>query len=334
MPQVGIRDVAARAGVSVTTASYALNRPERVSSAAMAAVADAVAALGYIPNVAARQLRAGKSMAVGMAVVNLGNPFYAELALGAEHGAEEAGYSLVLGATQDSAARELRYLDLFARQRVDGVLLAPIASSLDHLDVFEQRGVPVVLVDQVDPRGRLLSVALDDVLGGRMAAEHLLANGCRRLLFLGGTLGIPQVRDRFDGCSAAVRASGAAFSSIETVGMGPGLGRELGERILAMPADERPDGIFAANDELALGVMQSLVRGGVSIPGDIALVGYDDIPFADAAVVPLTSVRQPTHRMGERAAELLIAAIRGDADVRSAGFDPELIVRASTGGVR
>ncbi|GAA2237825.1 LacI family transcriptional regulator [Herbiconiux moechotypicola] len=338
MAEVGIRDVAARAGVSVSTVSNVLNRPELVSRQAASRVAEAIEALGYVPNVAARQLRAGRSNAIGMAVLNITNPFFSDVVLGAEQVAEEAGYSVIVGNSYDSVEREARYLELFERQRLDGVLIAPVEQSLETLERFRRRDVPVVLVDRVDPRGVLPSISLDDRLGGRMAATHLLEGGCRHIVFIGGPHTMPQMHDRLEGCRGAVEAAGARFTFIETATLNPHLGREIGDRIAALPLAERPDGIFAGNDHVALGVLQSLIGHGISVPGEVSVVGYDDIDFSAAAVVPLTSVRQPSREMGGNAARLLLTQLgAGEAVGGTAGestlrtrFEPVLVPRHST----
>lgn len=331
MAEVGIRDVAALAGVSITTVSNALNRPELVSRAASERVESAIRALGYVPNVAARQLRAGRSTVIGMAVINITNPFFSEVVLGAEEAAEAAGYSVFVGNSYDSQAREARYLDLFDRQRLDGVLLAPVGDDLGALERFAKRDVPVVLVDRVDPTGVHPSVSLDDVLGARLAAEHLLHGGCRNLTFVGGPFHVAQMRDRLAGCRLAVEASGARLTVTETNTLSVRLGRELGTRIAELPLAERPDGIVAGNDEVALGILHSLMHHGIDVPGEISIVGYDDIDFAATSIVPLTSVRQPSHQIGKAAAELLLGALAGDREhVRSVRFEPTLMPRQSS----
>lgn len=331
MADISIRDVAAHAGVSVATVSNALNRPEMVSESSARRVQEAIASLNYVPNVAARQLRAGRSDAIGMAVINITNPFFSEAVLGAEETMQRASYSVIVGNSYDSLSRESRYLELFDRQRLDGVLLAPVSDDLAALDRFDKRRVPVVLVDRVDPNGKYLSVSLDDVLGGRLAAEHLLAGGARRLTLVGGPFEVAQMRDRLKGFREAVLAAGARFDLIETRTLGVRLGREIGDRIAQLDGAQRPDAVFGANDEVALGIMQSLVQRGVSVPDDIAIVGYDDIDFAAAAIVPLTSISQPSNDMGGEAARLLIAAIADPAaDLDSIRFEPTLVQRQST----
>lgn len=331
MDEVGIRDVAARAGVSVSTVSNALNRPELVSRKAASKVATAIAELDYVPNVAARQLRAGRSNAIGMAVFNITNPFFSDVVLGAEEVAEQAGYSVIVGNSYDSVDRESRYLKLFEQQRLDGVLIAPIGESLKMLDRFSRRGVPVVLIDRVDESGVLPSISLDDVLGGQMAAKLLIEGGARHLAFIGGPLSVPQMRERLQGCRDIVEAAGARFTFIETTTLNPQLGRDIGDRIAAMPAGDRPDGIFAGNDHVALGVLQSLISHGISVPGEVAIVGYDDIDFASAAIIPLTTVRQPSQEMGGNAARLLLGQLTDHTDpTLLTRFTPVLVPRQTT----
>ncbi len=330
MADIGIREVAALAGVSVSTVSNAINRPETVSRAAAAKVAKAIEHLSYVPNTAARQLRAGRSDALGMTVINITNPFFSEMVLGAEDAAERAGYSIIVGNSYDSEDREGRYLDLFDRQRLDGVLIAPVSGEPPALDRFTRRDVPVVYLDRVDSTGEFLSVSLNDVLGGRLAAEHLLAGGSRHLAFIGGPFRRTQMRERFEGFEAAVLAAGARLTVIETQTLNPSLGRELGDQLLRMPDAERPQAVFAGNDHLAVGILQTMLAHGVRVPQEISIIGYDDIEFAATAAVPLSSVRQPAYDMGARAAELLIAQLNEPGPVMTARFEPRLVVRSST----
>lgn len=332
MGNVGIREVAALAGVSVSTVSNVLNRPDRVSAAAAARVREAIETLGYVPNLPARQLRAGRSATIGMAVFNTAIPFFNQLIFGAETVAEQAGLAVMVGNSYESVARQERHLSIFEQYRFDGVLVTPVTADLSQLRRLRHRGIPAVLVDARDDAGEFDSVWLDDVTGGRLATRHLLDVGCLRICFVGGPMSIRQNADRLAGCRAAVAAqAAAALTVIEGEGVGMRFGREVGERIAAMPAGERPDGVFAASDLEAVGVMQSLLRAGIRIPDEVAIIGYDDSDFADNAAVPLTSIRQPGHAMGENAVNLLIARLADpDALVRQDRFDAELIVRDTT----
>lgn len=327
---ISLKDVALRAGVSSGTVSNVLNRPERVRPETVERVNSAIHELGYVPNAAARQLRAGQSRSLALIVLDVGNPFFTDLARGAERAAADAGLSILLANSDESAEREDRYLDLFETQRVAGVLISPVSEDLPRLHRLRSRDIPVVLVDRVAKGGNFPSVSVDDVAGGRIATEHLLDIGRSRIAFVGGPLRIRQVADRYRGACDAVAAAGhGSIEYIETGALTLDAGRDAGAGLAAAVKQRRFDAIFAANDLIALGVQQSLLGAAapVTIPGDVALVGYDDISFAAAAVVPVTSVRQPRELIGSTAVELLVANSEGDSQVI---FQPELVVREST----
>ncbi len=180
------------------------------------------------------------------------------------------------------------------------------------------------------------SVSVDDVLGGRLAARHLLDTGHTRIGFVGGPLTLHQVRNRLDGARQALAGAGLpaeALIGLPTERLDVAAGRDAGERFLGLGPDRRPTAVFCANDLLALGLLQTMFAAGVRVPEELAIVGYDDIEFAAAAAVPLTSVRQPARRIGRTSAELLIEeslAAPGEHTHRRVVYDPELVVRAST----
>lgn len=332
---VSVREVAALAKVSVGTVSNVMNRPEKVSPDTVERVQAAIAELGFVRNDAARQLRAGRSRSIGLIVLDVGNPFFTDLARGAEKRAAESGLTVLLGNSDDDVHRENAYLDLFEEQRVHGVLISPIGDATARLDRLRQRGTPTVLLDRQAGNRSFSSVSVDDPAGGYKAARHLLDQGRRRLAFVGGPASLQQVADRLAGARRAVAEQGGAhLEVIDTSALSVLEGRRAGTAILARPAAERPDAIFAANDLLAMGVLQALnMNGDARVPGDIALIGYDDIAFASAAVVPLSSIRQPSELIGYTAVDLLLreAAAGADATHDQIVFQPELIVRASTG---
>jgi LacI family transcriptional regulator len=194
--------------------------------------------------------------------------------------------------------------------------------------------VPVVFLDRQAPTSDQCSVAVDDVLGGRLAAQHLLERGHRRIAFIGGSSGLPQVEQRHAGVEAAVIE--VCGSTDELVVFAPETltvagGREAGSRIVGMPAARRPTAAVCANDLIALGLLQEMVRQGLRVPDDFAIVGYDDIDFASAAAVPLSSVRKPRYELGRRAAELLLDEARNpDHRHEQLLFEPQLVVRESS----
>ncbi len=327
---VSVRDVAARAGVSIGTVSNVLNAPEKVNPATAQRVHAAIEALGFVPNAAARQLRAGRSASIGFVVLDVGNPFFTDVAKAAEQRAAESGLAMLLANTDERSDREAAYLDRFEQQRVDGILISPVGDVAPRLTALRSHGIPSVLVDRIVEGADLSSVSVDDVEGGRLVARHLLETGRRRILFVGGPLGLNQVRDRLRGAREVIDEHADAWIDVLPVG---GLtmrnGVEAGRRIAAMT--EPPDAVFAANDLVALGVLQGVgLIGGIAVPGRIAIVGYDDIDFAASAAVPITSVRQPRDRIGSEAIDLLIAEIDGATERRRIVFQPELVVRASS----
>lgn len=335
---VSVKDVAAAASVSVGTVSNVLNRPEKVSPATVARVHDAIERLGFVRNDAARQLRAGRSRSIGLIVLDSANPFFAEVARGAEERASREGMAVLVGNSDQSPEREGAYLELFREQRVGGVLLTPADVDASAVRRFIDGGPPLVLVDGELPGAGVPSVTVDDIEGGMLAVRHLLEHGRRNIAFVGGPLTIRQVADRLDGARRALAdVPGARLEVIEVDALTVLCGRDAGERIAARAARERPDAVFCANDLLAVGVLQGVhILGGVQVPGELALIGYDDIDFAQAAVVPLSSIRQPARAIGEAAVELLLEALAAGAAAaaRTVRFRPELVARASTTGSR
>jgi LacI family transcriptional regulator, galactose operon repressor len=331
---VSVRDVAAAASVSVGTVSNVLNRPDKVAPATVARVTAAIEQLGFVRNDAARQLRAGRSRSIGLVVLDVRNPFFTDVARGAEDRAAEEGMTILVGNSDENTDREGSYLDLFEEQRVHGVLISPLTDDLPRLERLRSRGTPVVLVDRESTDRRFSSVAVDDVAGGALAVRHLAETGRRRIAFVGGPRSIRQVVDRLEGARlAAADHPDLTLEVIETESLTVLQGRAAGEAIRARPAADRPDAIFAANDLLAVGVLQGLmIQGHVRVPEEIALIGYDDIDFASATVVPLSSIRQPAALIGHTAVDLLLkeAALGDEFERDHIVFQPELVIRDST----
>jgi len=334
MGAVSIRDVAQRAGVSVGTVSNVLNRPGEVSADSSQRVHRAIEELGYVRNDAARKLRAGTSTTVGFVVLDGQNPFFGDVVRGAEDEASKHGIAILYGNTDEDVARERLYLDLFEEQQVRGVLISPYSDINPRLERLRARGIPAVLVDRLSGDGRFSSVSVDSVVGGRMAVDHLIETGRRRIAFVGGPFEIRQVTDRIAGARVAVENSTepVEIEVVATTALTVAEGAAAGARILSRPRHAWPDAIFAANDLLALGLLQALiVDGRMLVPDEIALIGFDDISFASAAAVPLSSMRQPSGVIGRTALRILLEET-ADPDLipRQTVFQPELVVRRST----
>jgi len=334
MAATSIRDVAKLAGVSVGTVSNVLNRPGEVSADSVLRVQRAIEQLGYRRNDAARQLRAGTSSTVGFVVLDGQNPFFSSVVRGAEDEASKNGIAILLGNTDEDSARERMYLDLFEEQRVRGVLISPYRDISPRLEQLRVRNIPAVLVDRFSGDGRFSSVSVHNVSGGRMAAEHLIQSGRTRIAFVGGPFELRQVSDRLAGARVAVEAASreVGIEVVATSALTVEEGIAAGIRILSGPERDWPDAVFAANDLLALGLLQAFVGSGrLLVPRRIALIGFDDIAFARAAAVPLSSMRQPSRTIGATALRVLIEEADDPTLIpRQTVFQPELVVREST----
>lgn len=335
---VSVKDVAALAGVSLGTVSNVLNRPDRVSSSTRAKVEAAMSQLGFVRNESARQLRAGRSSALAYVMLDASNPFFTDVARGIEEAAEAADLSLFSCNSDNRADREIAYLNRLEQQRVQGILITPVNPDGAALDELPRRGTPVVIVDRTRSANTHCSVAVDDVLGGELAVTHLLELGHRRIAYIGGPDSLGQVRDRRRGAQKAIAEAGIDPNNLvdlSTTALTVAEGRNAGERLAGLPSATRPTAAFCANDLLALGLLQQCVSLRMNVPDDVAIVGYDDIEFAAAAAVPLTSVRQPRAQLGRAAAELLLQETSDpNHQHQQVVFTPELVVRTSTKHLR
>jgi LacI family transcriptional regulator len=263
------------------------------------------------------------------------NPFFTDVARGVEDEASEAGLAVILCNSDDQKAKESRYLEVLEEHRVQGILITPVSGADKRLASVQRRGTPVVLVDSRSPSRGQCSVSVDDVLGGDLAVSHLLEGGHEQIAFVGGPMSVRQVSDRRDGAVRALERAGrhgADLLVIETPALNVTAGQRAGAALAALPAGSRPSAVFCANDLLALGVLQEMTTRRIAVPGGVAIVGYDDVEFAAAAAVPLSSVRQPRHQLGRAAAQLLIEEALGDGTHRhrQVVFEPDLVVRASS----
>jgi LacI family transcriptional regulator len=332
----GMKDVASLAGVAVGTVSNVLNHPDLVRPLTRARVEAAMEQLGFIPNGSARQLRAGRSRCLGLVVLDVTNPFFTEVARGVEDYAQAAGYAVILCNSDEADDKERRYLRVLEEQRVRGILITPVHGRAPELRRIRERGTPVVLLDRPGSAGQC-SVAVDDRRGGEIAVSHLLGLGHRRIALVNGPVAIRQCADRRRGALRAVERAGldpaAVLTEVTVPAMNARAGAAAADELLGLGRGPRPTAVFGTNDMLALGLLRRLGQAGVTVPGDLAVVGYDDIEFAADAAVPLTSVRQPKYQLGRAAAELLLdeADRPGQHEHRRIVFKPELVARVSSG---
>ena len=327
-----MRDVAARAGVGVGTVSRVINDNAGVSEATRVRVRRAIEVLDYRPNLRARALSTGRTLTIGAVVPFFTQPSAVERMRGVVAGFEASAYDVVLFDV-GTVERRARHLKAFgAADRVDGLLLLSLRPTDDEVAHFAAAGVPVVLVDTEHPS--LSRVVSDDVAGGRLATEHLLGLGHERVAFLGD---LPDPAGRFvagerrrEGYELALRAAhlevSEALVRLGTHGRATAPTGALG--LLELP--ERPTAIFAASDTQALGVLEAAAALGVDVPGELSVIGFDDLEVA--AYIGLTTVRQPLYESWLAGAELLLRALeRGPAAPSERRMDLEIMARRTTG---
>lgn len=328
----GIREVAAAAGVSVGTVSNVLNSPDLVAGSTRERVELAMRELGFVRNGLAHQLRAGRSATVGAVVLDLANPFFTEVNRSVEDRLAEDDCVLIVCSTDENIDKEARYLRLLEEQGVRGILITPADPGSERIAQIRARGLPVVLMDCPSPIPEMCSVAVDDVQGGELAAGHLIARGHRRIAYFNGPHTIRQCADRSLGMRNALRGAGLdpARQLLEVTLNGnvtaEGAVAHL-EKVLADP--DVPSAIACVNDVVALGALRGLRQRGIRVPDEMAVIGYDDVPFAAELYTPLTTIRQPKQQLGRAAAELLLDEADPDHVHRQIVLRPELVVRSS-----
>ena len=323
-----IQDVAAAAGVSVSTVSNVLNRPERVNAQTAERVRAAVAVLDYVPHPGAAGLRTGHSSSIGLVLPDVANSFYSRIARGAADAAYDHGYSLVLCDSGDAPEREQGYFTMLVEQRAVGVVVVPLSADPGRLTRLRDRGIPLVLADRAMPDQEGCSASVDDIAGGRIAVQHLLDRGARDILVVNGERGIRQCADRYQGARQAVRSRREArLDQVVAEEMTVAYGAKIADQL-----ENLPDGVFCTNDFLAAGVCRGLTERGVRIPEDVQVVGYGDLDIASFGATTLTTVRQPVEDLGRAAVEMLLDEIeaRAEHDHETRVFAPGLVLRHST----
>ncbi len=325
---VSIKDIAWAAGVSPSTVSRALSDHPRISRETKTRIRRLAHELGYTPSLPARSLVTRHTATIGMVITTAADPFLARLVQGVEETAEEKGYSVFLGSSYRDASRELEVVRSFQERRASGIIVTGSQVEDKYLQLGHQFPLPIVLINC---RKYPYSVYTDNLSGARQAVAHLVELGHRRIGFVGGLPGHQSNLDRLAGYQLTLKESGIPldrrliFDGDETIESGMRAAQHMA--MLAEP----PTAFFCFNDQTAIGVIWELNRAGARVPGDYSVVGFDDLEMAAYYCPPLTTVRQPSYRLGQRAISILLELINGRRDLQAEILPAELIVRETTG---
>lgn len=328
MKKVGIKDIAADAGVSIATVSHALRNPGRVADATRKRVLAAADRVGYTPNRLAASLRTARSGNIVVIIPDVTDSFNSGIIGAIEKVAHKRGYSVLLGDTQGSVEREREFATMTRSRQADGIILMshrlPFAAGTGTLP-------PIVNGCEFTGDKRVPLVAIDDVKAARDATRHLLDYGHRRIAVITGDINSRSSRDRLRGFRQAMKQAGVAPDDHLTVQGAYSLtaGERAAEQLLQQK--RRPTAVFCFSDDIALGCMYTLRRNGFDVPGDVSVIGFDDIPFARYSAPPLTTIAQPTEQIGEACATLLLDRIEGVMSLATKHILPHrLVLRDST----
>lgn len=328
-----IREVAEKAGVSFTTVSHVINNTRFVSEGTRSRVLMAMQELGYRPNALARSLRRGETLTLGLILPDSANPFFAEIGRSIEDSAFRQGYNVILCNTEGDKEKERSYVEVLGKKQVDGLIFVAAgdqAASLVHLLV---EGVPVVVIDRDLPHLEVDTVLVDNRQGGKLVTQHLIELGHRRIACLTGPSHLTPSAQRVTGYREALAEAGLAVdeSLILRGDFHPGQGYAAARSLLERA--DPPTALFACNDLMALAALRAAAECGRSVPGSLAVAGFDDIELASFSNPALTSVAQPKREIGLTAVQLLLERIKDkDRPVNRVILPATLVVRASCGG--
>lgn len=331
MKRATMTDVATKAGVSKTTVSHVINETRAVEAATRQRVLAAVDELGYRPNLLARSLTTHRTGVIGMLISDSSNNFFGELIQGVQTVLLPENYGLIVCSTNDALEREMHYLDLLLAQQVDGIIAAATTHRWLELYRADRQHTPLVFMDRCFENMDRPFVGVDNQHGAYLGVRHLIERGYTSIGLLAGLERLSTMRERQAGYQQALHEAGLPVRRdwIIHTHLSIEAGRHAMVRLLA--AAECPRAVFINNNLLALGALLALRAGGLRCPEDVALVGFDDHPWAAVSNPPLTVVRQPLHRLGTSAAQMLLALIRNQPLAETRVILPcELVVRQSS----
>jgi len=331
---VRLKDIAARAGVSVMTVSKALRDAHDVSAAVKAKVKQLAQELGYVPDSSAAGLRTRTTRLLGVIVSSFTSPVYSRVVLAIEERAFDLGYDVLVAQTLDKPEREEACIRRFISRRVDGLFVVPAyrlaAEARAYQDLFA-RNIPTIVLGHLVPFcNQFVNVEGDDLLGGYAAAQHLLKLGHKRIAFFSGPSVTPWTQERFEGYRRALRESGLDVDDKLLFQAGRSI--EEGAAATLQMINEAPDvtAVQAVNDRVAVGCVETFLRQGIRVPEDVSVVGFGNIVLSQHFKIPLTTIRQPKYRLGAAAMEAMQQLLNGKRP-EPKRLAADLLVRSSSG---
>lgn len=328
---VTIKDISKKAGVSYATVSRALNNLPEVNEDTKKRIIKIANEMGYQPNAIAQGLVKSETKTIGLMIPDITNPFFPEVAIGVEEAASKAGYTVFLINTNWDEERELNSFKVLFQKQIDGLIIAPSSENVSHLEKILNKEFKITFIGRnLDYKGST-SIIINNVIGSWMAVKHLINKGHKNIAFLGGQKELSMNQERLKGYKNALKDYGLEineelikFDNLKREG-GYHLTRRLIESGLKFSA------VVTANDLLALGAIQAIKENGLSIPSDVAVIGFDDIELASLPEIQLSTVAQPKYEMGRLAFETLLKQIKGESNATKKVFlEPELIIRSTT----
>ncbi len=331
---VSIKDVAKAAKVSYSTVSRALNNSPRVQLETRARIQRLAAEMGYLPSAVGRSLVTRRTHTLGIVVSTITDLFFAEVIDAIEETSLSHGYAVLLTNSGGVPQRELAAIRALRARWVDGIIVVSCCASKDELVAEKAGDIPIVIINNAQREHIGFSVEVDSVTGAKVATEHLLAQGHRRIAHIAGPPTEWDAAERQSGFEQALQGQGLRPDPELTVvgGSRPQGGIRAMKRLLALP--NLPTAVFCYNDALALGAIRAARDAGLRVPQDLSVVGFDDIDLAPYLEPPLTTVAQPKRAMGERAVQMILALLTGDAAVADCVLPGHLVVRGSTATLR
>lgn len=329
MNKPNVRDVAKQAQVSIGTVSNVLNRPAQVSEETRLRVRNAIDMLGFVPNAQMKNSNRDPKI-IGLILPLSDNPFYTELAQGIEDAIAKGGLRVLTGYSREDEAIELHLLTSMVEAGFKGVIITPVGPRNQVFEKYIEQNIRVGYISQTDEQPEQCSVSIDQVRGGYIGLEYLYNLGHRDILWISGPPHHHQSNQRFVGISMAAQEFGVELQVLNSPSLDFISGEQIAPAILALP--KLPDAIFAGNDALALGVINYLLKEGVKIPEEISVLGFDNVAYAESALIPLSTVSQTPYQLGYTMGEQMLSELTADETHlhQHVVFQPQIVERAST----